>query len=1750
MNTYSSHPSTKNAAATVSELEKATEVKMNLNASSAKVSRKTSLLAGLANQQIAAPKAIDELSENSFVLLPPGSKDTHAAIKRAREMKEIAEGVDYGFSPAAYQLSYEVGDAGFSIVSIPDGSTKVKSDLAPQPPTRISVEEAAAIYLRRIGDLLDSRPDSVVSATPTPRNEVSQSFSRVGSSSSSFTSLPLRTKTVKVDEVKTTPVESLMPPGFNFSQRVRVVYDELNSGLNMVAKKDYFDIAREVSEVVRDTDFAASGDKSRNEIRLYSKFCPVAKMNHPDVDEALRHLSFSYLKGLRKAIRQSYAVASIPTGMKQAPVKPTPLLSSPGPSVAGSVVNSHSYRLYTLTVIAPGLRRGLFAGPNWGLYSTTSALPEVLIDASGLASVDDSDYYESGSPFSGAGLPTMYKPGGQIKITAVVTGITPKNLFAAFSAQFALALYGRQTTSDNVNSYIEPKAVAVTDYHFPSNGVEGVEDTTPASRFKLVASLCFDPGLFPKGKALNNSDFSWAVRLGMIGQQAAGNYIDYTDHSPGAWVFTHDMANAVVGAPCGISARITFDYVPPATSLLLSGDVESNPGPMMAVVSDGIIAEVHKNVEVQNCIIQGVRRVMPQVVLNALMLGGPPSGPLIVEWHPDDSVSKRRDLPKPTGGIKPTSTVEAKRQVIKSVNSMAFEQGREIKEPPMNGDQWSSVTVPSAPVGITDKTPSTQLENVLTRMAKMISSDEDFVRWLIVRCPKISWACTVGAVCSLGSFGNLCLDFYRSKIDVHAWPSLLAAKRSDKYAFSAGIMLGMAKTGDSWAARVATCIDGLSNMERVSDPPKNIPIWKEWIASISSELCSKMVRDEQIEIPSAIRLMCVEPNPGPLNGFPAGRFPGAFGFNSTGYLRGGASMEEKYAGEAGPSDISTLVKLKVGSTNSWNATIVSAAYLASDAPPYGDGAYGSDMVSRRFIGNTSATSVLVRIPPPESIAQYRKGGPSGDSTQSVWFSAVGVLQNPDSPMRWSATLGAEDFLKQALGPVAARADRAIRAGFRYSDIMLWLNNIMTQSSGQYTISASSLPSSSYYINFLRVALACVPKFFLHPRFPTVGYFSGYDNDASTFVPGAVTLSYNDGLAAYGEDIKDFDHPVVLPEGGANTLSFWTSAVQAQTGLSTASLLGIPAALLSACSNQRQQSKMVALLVRMWAAHPQEFTFVNSNGYKAMTHSSTVVVKGGVSAMRLIVPLTQAVPVPEDAGDAAASAMWQPIWPDGIEVGFSVAAPVNIALSKWVSSWLVVTSAEDFMFFGSVMSTMLGCQSDFQSALHDATAQSCRYMIPTFVGIDPAHSRGATVYSDCGLRQPAGVIPDEKSLPLDPNSITTSWMGHQTDMNTFMLQVFGLISDNIPDKSVTQNYSSVGEVARYFRYGARCLALAYQCWAYLSDVTPYIWSESLNNANLSAYTTYFQKTCVSGAGKVTWPIIERVYQRAWQCLPPTDKLGLNMCRRGTYNPELDLALVRIADGATVDASAFFGHYTPMLLTNPLLTPAVRISRVFEPWIPQTDIKNAFLHAPKSCITSFQNFWFTDALPSVERMIAPVEPHNLQPFVTGDEVVTVNEYERRVSVLATFFLAGGFPPENASMTPATTIKSEVVNTCNTTYNFNPRFEYNNATNGMGLGNNPETRRCSYGIPKITVATNGTLTRVFWTLRLGYDLLPPLSGKTPYRVDAWVNFFQEIGDRVAIKSGGVKTSELAMEESSSNAAAPAKGDSNMKAADSPSV
>lgn len=1524
----------------------------------------------------------------------------------------------------------------------------------------------------------------------------------------SFVKTPTLDKEV-VTVVKRDVAKTMLPVGASipWPELVTTAFSDIDSGQNMGPNVDYVTIARMAACAVGDGDFDVSYDLSKNMGMLTTKFRMKNKtMAHPDSFEASRHLGWRYLREVRK-LTQGQAIRPEPGDRPTEPARILRTIYNDTRTIGswcwGSTATvGYQSMLIMLDTSGVGRGSGIPAGSPGG-FTDYAFVGDAF--TGGFSQVEGYTAYLTNLAWRKGGIVRAHLHA----IVMHAAGQSQSNI------QFAM---GRVTTDGNTAAPFTLRAYAVTPVSYNAAYPAAPTTNTPTQRNSVRCSLVFPP--LSDGRTDAESE-GLVIGYSMSQNETTMTWPVGTPEREWPYQYTGPTRPQL-----DFHLTVTVEYIPPDTPLSLSGDVELNPGPMMVVLTDGAISDIMSSDQTRELLERALLRKTPLSVWKGLTVPGL-SGPDIVSWSPDDGVKTRAVERKvhPTGNKRPDGLVGQRESKLADARQAARKPDPELDD---FSPGWAPGSNSGKPIGICDVTPATQIKSVLQRVAEQIRSDDDYVLWLMRRRPTISWANLVGGYCKLGSVGQLAMELYRGKFPYSLWPSVYSLRANDYGGTFASILFDSFKSERSLPESLATLIDLLSNAERLENPLLDTRKLKNQLCAMSKRWLSETpLSDGQIEIPSVIRLVCVELNPGPVGtimGFPAGRHPTVSWLAPEPLLLGGS--DGKYV--CTPSDVPSLMTLKPVGSESWSAKDVAAQYVSVELPNRGTDNWTGD----GFMVRTVTTAGVVQNAnalPREAFALYRSQSVDViDSKQGPTFSAVGTLPNKQSSTRWSKSSTADDFLLKLLGPVAGRADRAIWFGFRYSDVGLWLNTIMTQQEAKYTISATSIPSSSYYLNYLRVALALVPKVIADVRFPSMG--AEYGVVAANTTSFQYSLSYNNGLAAYGENLA-LGSPAFT--SGNNRFSLWVSADQASDGAGSTNLLPVPSQLISAATSDDMANKFLALFIRMWAAAPNELAFLSRPGAganirKFMCTASMVAVQGGIDDIRLIMPIRQAAGLPADAVEAREQSMMIVTTPAGVGYNYSVAAPTWINMAGYLTEWLATTTAEEVLLFMNVMATLTASLKDMNAALHDAFAMSARYTQGFVADLPTADQQltnaiAANWASYSGVDQPV----DNTYYPANPDAVEVAFWGHQTPISTFALQLFGLISDNERDASTLKGFNTVSEIARHARYPARACAVANHAFIYCADISPSIFDNCDSDSGLSQYLTFMYNTHCSGDGRVVWPVRERLYGAVWGTSPPKDKLGLSMCSRVALN-----FLLEAVAPAITGVGAYADNYNCVILPDSHLGPLRCLGPLFEHFKPSTDIMNTKLIKEQDAITVTQNVWIDVVNTNVRRLVAPIRPDNAATFLLGDEFSHFSQYEKQVFRLASASEMASGAPIGTTYCFTAADQTDLPSYTVLPHDITPRFVANSPTSAALTWNAVAVSRSTFCVPKVVRSTSASpqLVRVYLTFLSPQTEIGTMTGARPYGVLTLVDYGTNIGNMLNLKSGGVKLSDMKMDSADS--------------------
>lgn len=1497
--------------------------------------------------------------------------------------------------------------------------------------------------------------------------------------------------------------------GFLWPELVQSVFSNIDSGHNMDPRADYFTLAGMAADTAGDDSFRVDYDATSTTGTLVSKFRFKNKsMCHPDPAEVVRHLGWRYLREIRKQVMSTPAAHNDRVEAK--PTEPARIFSTVyndtrmvGCWCWGSyAMQGYQSMLIDLSSSSLGRGSGMAVG-SVGTPSDYAFVGDVF--SGGFSQVNNYAAYLENCAWKRGGIV-------RVRLHAIVMHAAGQS---QTNVQFALA---RVVRGKEVTDPYELRAYAVTPVSYNASYPTAPTTGTPTQRNSVSCTLMFPPlsGAVASGDqdaviigcrvSQNETTMQWPVG-------APERYWPYQFEGPAR-------------PQVDFHITLSIEYVPPEVPLSLSGDIELNPGPMTVVLTDGAISDVMTCDQTRDFLEKAILRKTPPCVWKGLTIPGM-SGPDIVSWAPDDSIKQRAVEKKihPTGNKRPDAVLSQREAKLTNGKHAMHRPDPDLDD---FAPGWHPGQNSGKPVGVCDVTPATQIKSVLQRVSAQIRGDEDYVLWLLRRRPTISWAMLVGGYCKLGVVGQVAMELYRGKFCFSLWPSVYCLRACDYGATFASLLFDSIKSERTLAESVATLIDLLSNAERLENPLLDSKKMKYNLSGMANSwLKETPLSDGQIEIPSIMKLVCVELNPGPtgtIHGFPAGRHPTVDWLHPTGQLLGGS--DEKYM--CTPSDVPSLLTLKPAGGESWSPKDVAAHYVSMELPNRGTDIYSGDGFTLRTVSSAAAVS-NVNTTPREAFGLYRLQTPTVyDSKQGPTFIAVGTLPNKQDANRWTKSATADDFLMKLLGPVAGRADRAIWFGFRYADVALWLNTIMTQQEAKYTISTASIPSSSYYLNYLRVTLALVPKVLCDQRYPAMSSEYGVASaNQSSFV---YSLSYNNGLATYGELIA-LGSPAFA--SGNNRFSLWASADQASVAANGVNLLPVPSQLIAAATSDTMANKFLALFLRMWAAAPSELAFISRPGAgadirRSMCTSSMVAVQGGIDDLRVVLPLRQASGLPADAAEAREQCMMTPTTPAGIAYNFSVAAPTWLNLAGYLTEWIAVTTADEVVMFLNIMATLTSSLKDMNAALHDAFAISARYTqgyVDSFPAFDTYLTNAlSSHWGSYGGVDQAQDTKEAPFYPANPDNIEVAFWGHQTPISTFALQVFGMISDSYKDTSTLRGFNTVSEMARYARYPARACAVANHPYVYCTDLTPSIFDNADSDSGLSQYLTFLYKTHCSGDGRVVWPIRERLYGAIWGTLPPKDKLGLNMLSRIALNFNLELMAP-----TTNGAGAFADNYNAILLPDSHLGPLRKLGPLFEHFKPALDIMNAKLKKDADAVTTTQSVWIDVINTNTRRLVAPIRPENTATFVLGDEFASFSQYERQVFRLASASEMPAGAPFGSQFCFVAADQTDLPTYTLLANDITPRFATNGPVSALVAWNGAAVSRTTYCVPKIVRSTSASpqLVRVYLTFSAPQTEIGAMTGAKPYTVLTIVDFAADVGNMLNLRTGGTKLSDLKMSE-----------------------
>jgi hypothetical protein len=1543
-----------------------------------------------------------------------------------------------------------------------------------------------------------------------------------------------------VTEVKESLPEVNLADGVDWPEQVLVAFSDIDSGVNMPKNKDYASIAYLAGDYAGDRSFTILRDKVQGETTLKSDF-ESNTVVHPDEFESSRIVGWRYLKGIRKW----YTLRSIPkvegSAVKTPMVRKNPTFVSPGQDLTTACT-----RLMTVSIADSFFGRSALFPLDYstgsGMYTGNSTNVELgylnagYWDAASAQSyLTELNYPETtdGTERSNILTSLVFRQGGLLKITATFSG-THHAGEDQVMLQGGLRLFSHHPyqTGSEYPAYINV-ARTHTDVSMPASGRLAPVAGTPAKNFKLSCSLVVDTSVLagPTESDFKDMKTLGFINVGILAITTPGAFEYTVPAQPSSWKFITPWTG--VASEVSMGVRVTVDYIPPGVSLMLSGDVEPNPGPFIVEVSDGVITTLRHTDDTRAFLRASMLRTVPRSVIDSLestLVYGPEE----VDWEPDDinihkSAVERKVVP--TGGERKPLVAKVESKIVRTP-AEAINERFDRQGPSDNLGGWEVLPEATRPIGIVEKTATTSVHHVIQRVCSRLKHDDDFVKWLITRRPKISWAATIHTAANLGGVATLAFDLYRAQIHKALWPLAWAVKHQNPGCTVACVLFAMCKSGQTWNECWAGLHDGLSNLERMNNAPKGIAEWKTWLRDDWNTKAKKLARDNlAVELPPLLALVCVEPNPGPMIlGFPAHKHPNQQLPKDFGLLRGGSETKTNVE----LSDIVSLTKLKPSAVGVlWDAESVRATFSSVEIPAGSSSTPLGDLIAVRTTSTSGGTS-LARIMPPEIAAQCIYNT-EVETTHNLHFAKVGLLTEEKYAGRWTTTAGANDFVAQMLGPVAARADRAIRNGFRMSDIALWLNTVTTNRAGVATLNAGALPSTSYYANFLRVVLPMIPKLVKDKRFPMAGYLSGSSSTAANVI-GDVELSYNDGRVAKGEVIDDFKYPILSETTFANNLSFWTSASQAyRTAAGT--VLPVPAQLLAAAANNGQMNKFVALFCRMWSVCPMEFA-VLSNGAgtglsKGIAFSSMIGIDGGLDRLKLVIPLVESAPIPDTPGEARGQTNFVPRLPDDTELPYSVGVPDETALVAYCGQWLVQTSVEEIQMFLSLMADILSAKGDLDAAIFDGCAISMPvpyYCLGEFP--NTLQARAYFTHTLCTGVRPTNVIGDDAPYyPLDIATIKPVLWGRQGSPTVYALQVFGLISDTRADYTGVSNFCSTSQMAAHLRYPSRCVSTVFQALFYLTDISQTIWVNALTTSYLNGIMTILRNTLGDGSGRVKWPILERMFSIIWGSQPPRDKTGMCIFDRATYEPTNELG-TPLSDAV----GASFADCLPVMLPDSVFHVASKLGSVFEPFIPSMNVEAARLPKGPRARTMPQMLWLAAA---TERMIAPTENDSSSPFILPDETLAVTPYERKVSRLCANFNYSMGAITDVPQVPTATVANNLYLTATAAQMFKALKFYSLPYMPASVSNGWASKS-TFTIPALVYAGN-KLMRVFWALKDAYVTLPTLTGEVPYAVDTMAATTMTLGNRLGLTPVGINVKKLAMDQDSASSAAaePPAGD-----------
>lgn len=650
-------------------------------------------------------------------------------------------------------------------------------------------------------------------------------------------------------------------------------------------------------------------------------------------------------------------------------------------------------------------------------------------------------------------------------------------------------------------------------------------------------------------------------------------------------------------------------------------------------------------------------------------------------------------------------------------------------------------------------------------------------------------------------------------------------------------------------------------------------------------------------------------------------------------LLGGSSAPDEKVKE--PADAKTSSGLKsvlrdlvpafkaanVSYSKGWDMEKFRSSYASLSPGVLRVGDVSADNIQLRCVA-ADGTQTLYTATAPERGAYFRRYsvGPVNSVNRLTSLVLAGSFSARKSPFSFTATgqlLSALSTKQEGVRPNSVGPD-----GWRSTDSMLLMSfvqssdNVATAMDGVFTGTTPDL-------NLLRLALffvSCLPQV---QRFPRSAYYYGVPNGVPAInVTGPPTIAPNAGVAAFGETLAIDVFPAtsgapVAGQGGR--LQFWQHLNNIPPE-ERDRIVVVPDFIMRKAGDNGIANSMLAYYLMMFTPYPLSLVThswtaaVGGAVTSFIPFSSSMIVKGGVQVVHVLLPIIAASAPPNNQAAANANLVWRPRETRAgnlVDVSWSE-DPLNneeYSLVEYINSWAYPPDLNLMLDVMRESSKVLsGSVNAGRVAVEIACALACRYRPPTTsatreevaVTDYPAGDNGILAHHCCegrfGSLLPAGyvwgggldisgqandfVFP-EMTLMM-ANSLVLGWVmqGSASIVKVADATAETKTSEPSPIATPAGISSNVGcspeEYATYIRYLCRRHTIVFDVFRVLMGVPTSFWRFPVGHP-ASEYYRMVQRLYSSSGGDLP-------QSRAWEHLslelfggegPPTFTSGANL-----------------------------------------------------------------------------------------------------------------------------------------------------------------------------------------------------------------------------------------------------------------------------------